>query len=47
VHRGERHHVGVFELAEPELGVGLGAVGGHDLGDRPVWASPRNVEISP
>ena len=29
---------GVFELAEGELGLGLGAVAGHDLGDRPVVA---------
>src|SRR6266511_2094817 len=35
VHRGERHHAPVFELPEGELGVGLGAVAGHDLGDRP------------
>jgi len=38
VHRGERHHAPVFELPEGELGVGLGAVAGHDLGDRPVIA---------
>jgi hypothetical protein len=25
----------VFELPEPELGVGLGSVGGHDVRDRP------------
>ncbi len=34
-HGGEADDVGVFELAEPGLGFGLGAVGGHDLGDRP------------
>ena len=38
LHRGERHDVRVFELAEGELGVGLGAVGGDDIGDRPVVA---------
>ena len=37
-HRGERHHVAVFELTEGELGVGLGTVAGHDLGDGPVRA---------
>ena len=36
VHRAERDHVRVFELAEAELGVGLGAVGGDDVGHRPV-----------
>ena len=30
--------MGVFELAEGELGLGLGAVAGHHLGDRPVLA---------
>jgi len=30
--------VGVFELVEAELGVGLGAVGGDHVGDRPVVA---------
>jgi hypothetical protein len=28
--------VWVLELAEAEFGVGLGTVGGHHLGDRPV-----------
>jgi hypothetical protein len=28
--------VGVFELPEPELDLGLGAVGGHDVGGWPV-----------
>ena len=36
VHGAERDDVGVFELAEAELGVGLGAVAGHDVGDGPV-----------
>jgi hypothetical protein len=30
--------VGVFELAEAELGLGLGAVAGDHVGDRPVVA---------
>ena len=38
VHWGERHLVGIFELAEGELGLGLGAVASHHLGDRPVVA---------
>lgn len=37
-HRGEADHLGVFELAESLLGVVLGAVGGHDLGDGPALA---------
>ena len=37
VHRGERHDVRVFELAETELGFGLGPVPGDDLGGRPVF----------
>ena len=36
VHRAKRDHVRVFELAEAEFGVGLGAVGGHHVGHRPV-----------
>src|SRR6266568_8418403 len=36
VHWGERHHVGVFHLAEGELGVGLGPVAGDDFGGGPV-----------
>src|SRR5262249_49423521 len=36
VHGGEGDHVWVFHLPEGELGLGLGAVAGHDLGDRPV-----------
>ena len=32
----ERDDVRVLELAEPELGLGLGAVAGDDLGDGPV-----------
>ena len=35
-HRGERHHVRVFHLAEGELGFGLGPVAGDDLGGGPV-----------
>jgi hypothetical protein len=35
-HRGERHGAGVFELAEGELGLGLGPVAGDDLGGGPV-----------
>ena len=35
VHRAKRHHVRVLELAESGLGLGLGAVGGHDLGGGP------------
>ncbi len=35
-HRGKGHHVRVFELAEAELGLGLGTVGGHHLGQGPV-----------
>ena len=38
VHGAEGDHVGVFELAEPELGLGLGAVAGDDFGDGPVVA---------
>ena len=38
VHWGEGHQVGVFELAESELGLGLGTVAGDDLGDWPVVA---------
>jgi len=38
VHGRERDDVGVFELAEAGLGVGLGAVGGDDVGDGPVLA---------
>ena len=34
VHRGERHDVRVFHLAEGELGLGLGPVPGDDLGRR-------------
>ena len=37
-HRGERHDVAVFELAEAGFGVGLGAVGGDHLGHGPVVA---------
>ena len=37
-HRGERDDVGVFELAEPCFGVGLGPVAGDDVGDWPVVA---------
>jgi len=36
VHRAEGDQVGVFELSEAELGLGLGAVGSDHLGDRPV-----------
>jgi hypothetical protein len=36
VHRGEGHHAGVFHLPEGELGLGLRAVGGDDVGDGPV-----------
>src|SRR5512147_1588901 len=32
----ERHDVAVLELAEGELGLGLGPVAGYHLGDRPV-----------
>ena len=32
----ERHDAGVFQLAEGELGLGLGPVPGDDLGDGPV-----------
>ncbi len=35
-HRGERRHVRVFELAEGELGFGLGPVAGDHLGGGPV-----------
>ena len=35
-HRGERHRVRVFELAEGELGFGLGPVPGDHLGGGPV-----------
>lgn len=35
VHGRQRHHVAVFELAEGELGFGLGAVAGHDFGHGP------------
>ena len=38
VHRVKRHQVGVFELTEGELGLGLGSVAGYHLGDRPVVA---------
>jgi hypothetical protein len=38
VHGAEGDHVGVFELAEAELGLGLGAVAGDYLGDWPVLA---------
>jgi hypothetical protein len=36
VHGAERHDVGVFELSEPCFYLGLGAVGGDDVGDGPV-----------
>jgi hypothetical protein len=35
-HRGERHHAWVLQLAEGELGLGLGPVAGDHLGGRPV-----------
>ena len=38
VHRGEGDQVAVFELPEAFFDVGLGAVGGDDLGGRPVVA---------
>jgi hypothetical protein len=38
VHGAEGDHVGVFELAEGEFGLGLAAVAGHHVGDRPVLA---------
>ena len=34
-HPGERDHARVFELPEGELGLGLGPVGGDDLGGGP------------
>jgi hypothetical protein len=37
-HGGERHDGPVLELAEAGFGIGLGAVGGDDIGDRPVGA---------
>jgi hypothetical protein len=43
VHRVKRDHVGVFELAEAEFGVGLGAVGGHDVGYRPVAVGEQDA----
>jgi len=36
VHGREGDHVRVLELADGEFGLGLGAVGGDDLGGRPV-----------
>ena len=36
VHRAEGDEVAVFELPEAGFDVGLGAVGGHDLGDGPL-----------
>ena len=38
VHGAERHDLGIFELAEPELGVGLRPVGGYHVGDTPLVA---------
>jgi len=38
VHRGEGDEVAVFELPEAGFNVGLGAVGGHDLGEGPLVA---------
>jgi uncharacterized protein (DUF433 family) len=35
-HGGERHDFGVFELPERRFDVGLGSVGGNDVGDGPV-----------
>jgi len=35
-HRAEGHDAGVFELPEGELGLGLGPVGGDDVGGGPV-----------
>src|SRR5262245_47549323 len=36
VHRVKRDYVGVFELTEPEFGVGLRPVGGHNVSYGPV-----------
>ena len=46
VHGRERNDMGVFELPEAVLRIGLGPVGGDDVGDRPVVVGGDQVYVA-